>query len=130
MAERPGDGWYVETDFLLALIEDDDWLGDRAEAIYEAPQDALWTTRDTLLELLMVAYREGWDAVRVVANAKALLTVTGDVESVLAAASHVEEHGFTPFDALHLVHSAGDPIVSSDASYDGSAARVPLETEE
>ena len=50
---------YAEPDFLLALITDDDWLGDAAEAVYQAHQDDLWTSRFTLIELLMVAYREG-----------------------------------------------------------------------
>lgn len=120
---------YVETDFVLALTKDDDWLGERAETIYETRGDDLWTARDTLVELMMVAYREGWNVERVVANANALLEVTGDTESVLAAASHVEENGFTPFDALHLVHSSGSPIVSSDSSYDGFTERVPLESD-
>lgn len=121
-------GPYVETDLLLALIKDDDWLGDAAEAIYEARGDELWTARDTLVELMMAAYREGWIVERVVANA--LLAVAGDTDSVLAAASHVREHGLTPFDALHLVHSAGAPIVSCDASYDGFAERLRLEPDE
>lgn len=127
MAERSDSGLYVETDFILALVKDDDWLRQRAEAVYETRRDELWTTRDTLVELMMVAYREGWNVERVVADANALLTVTGDTETVLAAASHVEENGFTPFDALHLVNSAGAPIVSSDAGYDEFAQRIPLE---
>lgn len=127
MPESAGPGLYVETDFLLALIIEDDWLRTRAEAVYEARGDDLWTARDTLIELMMVAYREGWNVERVVADANALLDVTGDAESVLAAASYVQEHGFTPFDALHLVNSASAPIVSSDGSYDGFSERVPLE---
>lgn len=128
MGTSDGRSPYVETDFLLALMKDDDWLGERAAAIFDTWGDELWTDRDTLVELMMVASREGWNVERVVANADALLRVTGDVESVLAAASYVEEHGFTPFDALHLVHAAGSPIVSSDASYDGFAPRIPLES--
>jgi len=127
MAESSDPGLYVETDFILALIKDDDWAGDRAEAIYETERDALWTDRDTLVELLMVAYREGWNAEWVVANATAILEVTGDTDSVLAAASHVEENGFTPFDALHLVNAGPSPIVSSDSAYDGFSDRIPLE---
>lgn len=123
-------GLYVETDFLLALIKDDDWLRARAEAVYEARGDDLWTARDTLVELMMVAYREGWNVERVVADANALLEVRGDTETVLAAASHVQEHGLTPFDALHLVSSRGAPIVSCDSSYDEFAHRVPLEPDE
>ena len=120
-------GLYVETDFILALIKDDDWLRERAQAIYDAHRDELWTARDTLIEVMMVTYREGWNVERVVSSTNALLEVTGDTESVLAAASHVQENGFTPFDALHLVHASDSPIVSSDSSYDGFADRVPLE---
>ena len=46
---------YAETDFLLALIKDEDWLGDAAEAVYRDHQDELWTSQFTLIELLMVA---------------------------------------------------------------------------
>ncbi|MEF8831813.1 MAG: PIN domain-containing protein [Halobacteriales archaeon] len=120
---------YVETDFLLALVKDDDWLGERAETLYEEHEDDLWTSPHTLVELLLVAYREGLNAERVVANAKALIEVDGDAEPILAAASHVEDNGLTPFDALHLVHAGDDAILSSDESYDEFADRVPLEPE-
>jgi len=36
------------------------------------------------------------------------------METVITAATYVEDHEFTPFDALHLVESNGDTIVSSD----------------
>jgi hypothetical protein len=39
---------YVETDFILALIKDDDWLRNRAEAVFEEYRADLWTSRDTL----------------------------------------------------------------------------------
>lgn len=117
---------YAETDFLLALIKDEDWLGTAAEAVYEANQDALWTSQFTLIELLLVAYREDRDTERVVTNAAALVEVRGDVETVLSAATYVEDHGFTPFDALHLVESDKDMIVSSDDTYDGYAPRIDL----
>ena len=130
MSDTPDTSLYVETDFLLALIKENDWLRSRAEAIFETNRDELWTSRDTLVELMMVAYREGWNVERVVADANALLTVTGDTESVLAAASHVQENDFTPFDALHLVNSSTSPIVSSDAAYDDFSERIPLEPDE
>jgi hypothetical protein len=117
---------YVETDFLLALIKDEGWLGGSAEAVYRTHGDDLWTSRFTLVELLLVAHREDRDAERVVANAAALVDVRGDVETVVAAASYVEDHGFTPFDALHLVESDGATIVSSDDTYDGFAPRLDL----
>lgn len=122
------DALYVESDFFLALIKEDDWLGESAEAFYDAHESSLWTHRDTLIELMMVAYREGWNVERVLVNAKALVSIRGHVGPILAAASHVEENDFTPFDALHLVHAGNGPIVSTDDSYDGFAERVSLES--
>ncbi|WP_436343886.1 PIN domain-containing protein [Natronorubrum sp. FCH18a] len=119
---------YAETDFLLALIKDDDWLGDAAESVYRDQRDELWTSQFTLIELLMVAYREDRDTERVVTNAATLVDVRGDVDTVVAAATYVEDHGFTPFDALHLVESDGDTIVSSDDTYEDVTSRLDLKT--
>ncbi|RQG92384.1 type II toxin-antitoxin system VapC family toxin [Natrarchaeobius chitinivorans] len=119
---------YAETDFLLALIKDDDWLGTTAETVYREHRDELWTSQFTLIELLMVAYREERDTERVVSNAASLVEVRGDVETVVTAATYVEDHGFTPFDALHLVESNGDTIVSSDETYADVTSRLDLKT--
>ncbi|MGM0399350.1 MAG: type II toxin-antitoxin system VapC family toxin [Halobacteriota archaeon] len=119
---------YVETDFLLALIKDEDWLGRAAETVYRDHRDELWTSQFTLIELLLVAYREERDAERVVANASNLVEVRGDVDTVVAAATYVEDHGFTPFDALHLIESDGDTIVSSDEAYEEYAERLDLQS--
>lgn len=118
---------YVEADFLLALIKDDDWLGERAEAIYERRRDDLWTSAHTLVELMLVAYRNERNVEHTVANATTLVDVRGDTDTVLAAASYVTDERLTPFDALHLVHASGDPIVSSDGAYDALTDRIPLE---
>ena len=117
---------YAETDFLLALVKDEDWLGERATAVYRDHGEELWTSRLTLVELLLVADREGLDAERVVADAGELLEVRGDDDAVLAAATYVEDHGFSPFDALHLVESGEDRVVSSDSAYEGFSEQVDL----
>jgi hypothetical protein len=117
---------YAETDFLLALVKDEDWLGAAAEAVYREHRDGLWTSQFTLVELLLVAYREDRDTERVVTNAASLVEVRGDVDTVVGAATYVEDHGFTPFDALHLVESDGDRIVSSDDAYEGYTPRIDL----
>lgn len=120
---------YVESDFILALLKEDDWLQENAEKIYE-DEDRLWTSRYTLIELMVVSYREGWDCVNMVANTARLVDVEGDTEEIKAAASYIEEEGFTPFDALHLVASGEDRIVSSEKDYDGYSRRKPLEEQE
>lgn len=118
---------YAETDFLLALIKEDGWLQEAAAEVYEKRQDELWTGRETLIELMLVAYRENWDVLRTVTAARSLVDIDGETEDVLAAASYVEDDGFTPFDALHLVASGDDRIVSSESDYDGHSDRIELE---
>lgn len=119
---------YAETDFLLALIKDDDWLGENAEAVYREHRDELWTSQFALIELLLVAYREDRDTERVVANAANLVDVRWNVDTVVTAATYVEDYGFTPFDALHLVEADGETIVSSDDTYDEVTTRLDLRT--
>jgi hypothetical protein len=118
---------YAEADFLIALIKDDDWLQQAAETVYESRRDELWTDRATLIELMLVAYREEWDVLRTVTAARALVDVRDDVEDIIAAASYVEDDGFTPLDSLHLVASGDDPIVSSESDYDDYSERIKLE---
>lgn len=60
---------YAPTDFILALVKDDDWLGEAAATDHRDHQDELWTSQFTLIELLMIAYREE----QVITNAAALL---------------------------------------------------------
>lgn len=117
---------YAETDFLLALIKDEDWLGNAAETVYRDHAESLWTSQFTLIELLLVAYREDRDVERVVTNAAELVEVRGDTATVVSAATYVADHGFTPFDAVHLVVSNDDTIVSSDRAYEGFSSRLDL----
>ena len=117
---------YAETDYLLALIKDEDWLGEAATTVYHEHRDELWTSQFTLIDLFMVAHRENRNTERVLTNAAQLLEVRGDVDTVVAAATYVEDHGFTPFDALHLVESDGDTIAYSDGAYEGFAPRLDL----
>ena len=117
---------YVETDFILALLKEDDWLSENAAEVYENEED-LWTSRYTLIEMMLVAYREDRNVLKTVAEVIELIDVKDGAKEVESAAAYVEEEGLTPFDALHLVASGEDKIVSSDQSYDDHSERVKLE---
>ena len=95
--------------------------------MYRDHRDEPWTSRFTFVEPLLVAYREDRNAERVVTNAVELVDVRGDTDAIVAAATHVEDHGFTTFDAIHLVESEGDTIVTGDGTYDGFPPRFDLE---
>ena len=120
---------FVETDFLLALLKDDDWLKGRAEMILE--ERTVVTSPLSYLELLFVLDGEAFDFERLYANLLELVPVGSDDERqlVLKAAGYVAE-GLTPFDAYHAAtaETRGLPICSSDRAYDGvDPERVPLE---
>ncbi|WEL24015.1 type II toxin-antitoxin system VapC family toxin [Candidatus Nanohalovita haloferacivicina] len=118
---------YVETDFILALLKEDDWLSDKAEQIYRENRKDLWTSEYTLLELMLVAYREDRNVLKTVSETIELLEVRGDSKDIESAAAYVQQEEMTPFDALHLVKSDGEKIVSSDKEYDKYTERRKLE---
>ncbi|MFB6216061.1 MAG: type II toxin-antitoxin system VapC family toxin [Candidatus Aenigmatarchaeota archaeon] len=117
----------METDFLLALLKEEDWLKQRAEEVYREREDEIWTSRYTLIEILIVSEREGWDPVEMISGASELLEVRGDIEEVKAASSHMRENGLTPFDALHLAASGEDGIISSESDYDEFSEKIDLD---
>ena len=120
---------YVETDFLLALIKDSDWLqGSAEEALDEYEVE---TSLFSYLELLLARERYEFDYVPLVANLLELVPVQDEEEKqvVLKAVNYYDE-GMTPFDAFHAAttETRGMNVLSSEKDYeDIEVARVPLE---
>lgn len=117
---------YADTDFLLALIKEEDWLSDKAEKVYRERKDEIWTSEVTMMELMMVSYRNDRNVLKTVAEAGRLIEVREDYDSVKKAAIHVTEDGLTPLDAMHLAKSGSSNILSSDKDFD-EFGRVELE---
>jgi len=128
---------YVETDFLTALIKDDDWLRDPALRALE-DQDDIHTSILAYAEVLVLFYdREQAeyeiDAPRAITNLLELVPIkpAHHEDAVLAAATFLEEHQMTPFDALHAGMAAtGEGVVlSSEQDYETAGFdRLPLES--
>ena len=120
---------YVETDFLLALAKDTDWLQESAEAAlgeYEVE-----TSTFSYLELVLARERYEFDYVPLVANLLELVPVRDKEEKqvVLKAVNYYEE-GMTPFDAFHAATAETRrlDVLSSEKDYEGiEVERVPLE---
>jgi len=128
---------YVETDFLTALVKDEDWLREPALRALEE-RDDIYTSILTYAEVLVLFYdREQSeyeiDAPRAIANLLELVPVRpdGHEDAILAAATFLDEYHMTPFDALHAGMAAtGDgTVLSSEQDYDTVGLdRLPLET--
>jgi predicted nucleic acid-binding protein len=128
---------YVETDFLFALAKPDDWLEEEATAALE--REEVQTSLLAYAEFLVATYDEGegfeFDVPRTVANLLELVPVRpeADEHAVLTAATYLEEHEMTPFDALHagIAATRDERILASDRAFDLlDIERVPLDPDE
>jgi predicted nucleic acid-binding protein len=120
---------YVETDFLLALAKDTDWLQESAEAALDEYE--VETSAFSYLEVILARERYEFDYVPLVANLLELVPVRDEEETqvVLKAVNYYEE-GMTPFDAFHAAtaETRGMGVLSSENDYDGiEVERTPLE---
>ena len=119
---------YADTDFFVALVKDDDWLQERAAALARENEGEIYTSRATLLELLMISERFEFDRMEALSYALEIASVPEDESVLFRAADYVEQHGLTAFDAYHVAYADEDPIVSSDTSFDDvTDDRVPIE---
>ncbi|MEF8780516.1 MAG: PIN domain-containing protein [Haloferacaceae archaeon] len=120
---------YVETDFLLALAKDSDWLqGPAEDALSEYEVE---TSAFSYLELVLARERYEFDYVPLVANLLELVPVRGEEEKqvVLKAVNYYNE-GMTPFDAFHAATAETRrlDVLSSEKDYENiEVSRVPLE---
>lgn len=109
---------YADTDFFIALVKDDDWLGARAAAIAREHAGEIYTSRATLLEILLISDRFAFDRLEALSYILEIASVREDETVVFQAAEHMNQHGLTAFDAYHLAYADGDPVVSSDQAFD------------
>ncbi|WP_207592599.1 PIN domain-containing protein [Halomontanus rarus] len=120
---------YVETDFLLALAKDSDWLQQSAEEVLD--EYDVETSAFSYLELLLARERYEFDYVPLVANLLELVPVRNEEERqiVLKAVNYYDE-GMTAFDAFHAATAETRTlnVLSSEKDYeDIEVERVPLE---
>jgi len=121
---------YADTDFFIALVKDDDWLQDRAATIAAEHEGDIYTSRATLLELLLISDRFAFDRMEALSYALEIASVPEDETVLFQAADYMEQHDLTAFDAYHVAYASEDPIVSSDTAIDDVAAdRIAIEEE-
>ncbi|WP_435552043.1 type II toxin-antitoxin system VapC family toxin [Natrinema sp. CGMCC1.2065] len=122
---------YADIDFFIALVKDDDWLQDRAAEIALENDGEIYTSRATLLELLVISDRFEFDRMEALTSALEIATIPEDEDVLFQAADYMEEDGLTAFDAYHVAYAEADPIVSSDESIDDvTDDRIAIEERE
>ncbi|WP_290812589.1 type II toxin-antitoxin system VapC family toxin [Halovivax sp.] len=109
---------YADTDFFIALVKDDDWLRDRARTIAREYDDRIYTSRATLLELLVISDRFEFDRMEALTYALEIASIPEDEDVLFRAADYIEQEGLTAFEAYNVAYAGTDPVISSDASID------------
>ncbi len=61
---------YADTDFFLALLKENGWLGKKAEKVLNDYKGGIWTSQWTLVELLLLSKKYGMNPEIVVVSAK------------------------------------------------------------
>ena len=122
---------YADTDFILALIKESDWLKENAESLFSLHEKEIWTSPFALQEILMIAYRERYDIQKVMNQVNLLIQIHPvqlTAEMCRKAAWLMNENKLTPFDAFHALACGDDSIISSDQKYDAAGLkRIKLE---
>ncbi|AZH24245.1 PIN domain-containing protein [Haloplanus aerogenes] len=129
---------YVETDFLVALVNEEDWL--RGSVLRALDEYDVHTSILAYAEVLVLFYDHEAaeyeiDAPRAVTNLLELVPIrpAAHEDAVLAATVFIDEYDLTPFDALHagVAATADEVVLSSEKAYDTVGLdRQPLEPEE
>jgi len=122
---------YVETDFFLAILKEDDWLKSKAQELYQKYQGQLWTSPPVITELLLICKEFGLDPEKVIVHVFQIVEVKYIDEGIaLQAAHYIKKQKTTVFDALHAAYVQDDVIISSDKIYDKlNLSRIKLEEE-
>lgn len=122
---------YADTDFFIALVKDDDWPQERAAEIARENEGEIYTSRATLLELLVISDRFEFDRMEALTYALEIAAVPEDEDVLFQAADYMEQAGLTAFDAYHVAYADEDPLISSDKSFDDvTDERIAIEENE
>ena len=109
---------YADTDFILALLKDDDWLQDSAKEVYRKNNDEIWTSQIAVIELMIVCENEGFDVERKLVDLEQLIEIKAEMDQFLTAAHYMKNHGLHTFDALHAAYCGDETILSTDKEFE------------
>lgn len=109
----------ADSDFILALMKESDWLKERAKEILNKNKGNIRTSISVMLEVAIVCKRLGMDVREVFTNILEIITLDNESRAIsLRAALYIEKYRFNVFDAFHAAYCFGDTIISSDDVYD------------
>jgi predicted nucleic acid-binding protein len=107
---------YVDTDFFVALVKEDDWLQENAENILEEHKTEIETSLPTFIELCLLAEDHDWQLEKAFTNILEIAEVDFEEKVAYQALEYIDQ-GLNVFDAFQAAKSNGK-IISSDKEFD------------
>lgn len=120
---------FADTDFILAIIKDTDWLKKSALRILKENKGRVSTSVSVMIELALICKRLKISVLDAFANIFELIKVSDDIYSIcMQAAVYMEKYNLNVFDSFHAAFCGNDKIITSDSIYDSiGLTRVKLE---
>ena len=110
---------FADTDFLLALIKNSDWLKKNAVKILKGHEGEIETSISVMIELAHIGKRLKINILNTFTHIFEIIRVNEETYSIcLRAAVYIEKYDLTVFDAFHAAYCGSSKIISSDAAYD------------
>ena len=120
---------FADTDFILALVKDSDWLKDKAAKLLKGYEGKIGTSMSVMIEVALICKRLKISAIEVFSNVFELVNIKEEsYEICMRAALYIEKYELNVFDAFHAAYCGNDKIISSDSAYEKvGIERIKLE---
>lgn len=120
---------FADTDFILTLIKESDWLKKNAAKILNQNKGDIQTSISVMIELAHICKRLRINTIKTFANTFELVEVDEPTYSIcMQAAVYIEKYNFAVFDGFHAAFCSNDQIISSDSVYERiGVERIKLE---
>ncbi|MBI2655315.1 PIN domain-containing protein [Candidatus Woesearchaeota archaeon] len=120
---------FADTDFILALVKDTDWLKENAVNILKENKGKIRTSVSVMIEMALMCKKFKVNTMNTFAHIFEIIDVDGETYSVcMRAALYIEKYNLNVFDAFHASFCGEDKIISSDDVYESVGIyRIRLE---
>ena len=110
---------FADTDFILAIIKDTDWLKENAVKILKENKGKINTSVSVIIELALICKRLKINTMNAFANVFEIINVYEETYSIcMKAALYIEKYNLTVFDAFNAAFCGDEEIISSDSVYE------------
>ena len=110
---------FADTDFLLALFKESDWLKKSAVKLLREHKGNIRTSVSVMIEVALLCKKLKMGVLEAFANIFELISVDDETYEVcMRAALYIQKYELNVFDAFHAAYCGNDHIISSDSAYE------------